>query len=189
MIYYILSTYFGQIQHDIEHSITVTKLEWCLYFEVLKHTSYLALSGKLCDVFCQFVGWPWMGYIKSALQSISQIARFMGPTWGPSGSCRPQMGPMLAPWTLLSGLALWHSCCGVTYLCPDFLQPVIQGDSRHLPWEDVASSKDQIHHGQLGNKGSWRLTGTGKGNITFTYHSLSLVRCRCILNVQVSNTY
>ena len=27
----------------------------------------------------------------------------MGPTWGPSGSCRPQMGPMLAPWALLSG--------------------------------------------------------------------------------------
>ena len=27
----------------------------------------------------------------------------MGPTWGPSGSCRPQVGPMLAPWTLLSG--------------------------------------------------------------------------------------
>ena len=28
----------------------------------------------------------------------------MGPTWGPPGSCRPQMGPMLAPWTLLPGL-------------------------------------------------------------------------------------
>ena len=27
----------------------------------------------------------------------------MGPIWGPPGSCRPQMGPMLAPWTLLSG--------------------------------------------------------------------------------------
>ena len=27
----------------------------------------------------------------------------MGPTWGPPGSCRPQIGPMLAPWTLLSG--------------------------------------------------------------------------------------
>ena len=26
----------------------------------------------------------------------------MGPTWGPPGSCRPQMGPMLTPWTLLS---------------------------------------------------------------------------------------
>ena len=30
-----------------------------------------------------------------------QIARFIGPTWGPPGSFRPQMGPMLAP-TLLS---------------------------------------------------------------------------------------
>ena len=27
----------------------------------------------------------------------------MGPIWGPPGSCRPQMDPMLAPWTLLSG--------------------------------------------------------------------------------------
>ena len=24
----------------------------------------------------------------------SQRAKFMGPTWGPPGSCRPQMGPM-----------------------------------------------------------------------------------------------
>ena len=32
-----------------------------------------------------------------------QIAKFMGTTWGPPGSCRPQMGPMLAPWSLLSG--------------------------------------------------------------------------------------
>ena len=31
----------------------------------------------------------------------TQITKFMGPTWGPPGSCRPQMGPMLAPWTLL----------------------------------------------------------------------------------------
>ena len=38
--------------------------------------------------------------------SSSQIARFMGPTWGPPGSCQPQMGPILAPWTLLSWVAL-----------------------------------------------------------------------------------
>ena len=37
------------------------------------------------------------------LQYCTQIKSFMGPTWGPPGSCRPQMGPMLAPWTLLSG--------------------------------------------------------------------------------------
>ena len=34
----------------------------------------------------------------------SQKAYFMGPTWGPLGSCRPQMDHMLAPWTLLSGM-------------------------------------------------------------------------------------
>ena len=33
----------------------------------------------------------------------TQIAKFMGPTWGPPGSCRPQMGPILVPWTLLLG--------------------------------------------------------------------------------------
>ena len=31
-----------------------------------------------------------------------QIAKFMGPTWGPPGSCRSQMDPVLATWTLLS---------------------------------------------------------------------------------------
>ena len=35
---------------------------------------------------------------------ISLIARSMGPIWGPSGAARTQVGPMLAPWTLLSGL-------------------------------------------------------------------------------------
>ena len=38
---------------------------------------------------------------------LTQIAKFMGPTWGPPGSCWPQMGPMLASWTLLSRL-LYH---------------------------------------------------------------------------------
>ena len=37
------------------------------------------------------------------------LARFMGPTWGPSGADRTQVGPMLAPWTLLSGHAWWAS--------------------------------------------------------------------------------
>ena len=33
-------------------------------------------------------------------------ARSMGPTWGPSGVDRTQVGPMLAPWILLSGYYL-----------------------------------------------------------------------------------
>ena len=39
----------------------------------------------------------------------SQIAKFMGPTWAPPGPYRPQMSPMLAPWTLLSGMVAHES--------------------------------------------------------------------------------
>ena len=39
------------------------------------------------------------------------IARFMGPTWGPSGADRTQVGPMLAQWTLLSGHGFQNSTC------------------------------------------------------------------------------
>ena len=44
--------------------------------------------------------------IEFITRGATQIAKFMGPTWGPSGSCWPQVGPTLAPWTLLSVYAL-----------------------------------------------------------------------------------
>ena len=40
-----------------------------------------------------------------------QITRFMGTTWDPSGADRSQVGPMLAPWTLLSGSISSTSSC------------------------------------------------------------------------------
>ena len=33
--------------------------------------------------------------VKEILYSTSHIAKFMGPTWGPPGSCRSQMSPIL----------------------------------------------------------------------------------------------
>ena len=42
------------------------------------------------------------------------IERFMGPTWGPSGADRTQVGPMLAPWTLLSGYIYIHLISSIT---------------------------------------------------------------------------
>ena len=52
-----------------------------------------------------------LGYISAApmrsrhfVSESSLMARLMGPTWGPSGADRTQVGPMLAPWTLLSGM-------------------------------------------------------------------------------------
>ena len=37
-------------------------------------------------------------------KNVSLITRFLEPTWGPSGAERTQVGPMLASWTLLSGI-------------------------------------------------------------------------------------
>ena len=43
------------------------------------------------------------------------ITRLVWPTWGPPGSCRSQVGPMLAPWTMLSWRpsdAIWYHKSG-----------------------------------------------------------------------------
>ena len=53
-----------------------------------------------CHVWCYLIHSIY--HLKHSIKA-PQITRFMGPTWGPPGSCRPQMGPMLTPWTLLSG--------------------------------------------------------------------------------------
>ena len=53
---------------------------------------------------------------KLAVMITSLIARFMGPTCGPSGADRTQVGPMLVPWTLLSGVIFTStSCCDVDF--------------------------------------------------------------------------
>ena len=48
----------------------------------------------------------------------------MGPTWGPPGSCRPQLGSMLAPWTLLLGLGENASNSVVGIVPVDVLTPL-----------------------------------------------------------------
>ena len=53
----------------------------------------------------------WKCYDRLSYTSL--IARFIGPTRGPSGAYRTQVGPMLAPWILLSGLSqknTWLTC-------------------------------------------------------------------------------
>ena len=70
----------------------------------------------------------------------TQIARFMGQTWGPPGSCRPQMGPMLAPWTLLSGIPpvqnivrQWRVTMISTYWFPETVKD-IPHSMEHFSW-------------------------------------------------------
>ena len=54
----------------------------------------------------------WLNFWRS---SSALIARFMGPTWGPSGADKTHVGPMLAPWTLLSG---WFCKCAPPWMLP-----------------------------------------------------------------------
>ena len=53
-----------------------------------------------------YIVYLWITYINFTATNaiLSQIARFMEPTWGPSGADRTRMGPMLAPWTFLTGI-------------------------------------------------------------------------------------
>ena len=67
---------------------------------------------------------------------VTQIAKFIGPTWGPPGSNRPQMGPMLAPWTLLSR-HIW--LCGIN----GFLSPLSMY-WKYISHRMVQNSKMQI---------------------------------------------
>ena len=63
-------------------------MEWNGIHIHMKVTSVLALQWTITSTTYTTPRWK-----------PTQIAKFTGPI----GSCRPQMGPMLAPWTLLSG--------------------------------------------------------------------------------------
>ena len=72
----------------------------------------------------------------------SQIAKFMGPTRGPPGSCWPQLGPMLAPWTLLSGMAFDNSQSitrsqGITSQGTDLLLKISDLSTAEVQWNSI----------------------------------------------------
>ena len=99
---------------------------------------------------CQWYGSLVNGAIStvdSHWQEAYQITRFMGPTWGTPGSCRPQMGPMMAPWILLSGL-LWAAFISMAAPFASFL-PQLPDSSRDTfasCWHNVMM-QFKIKHG------------------------------------------
>ena len=74
------------------------------------HQIDINLKDEIYFPFVPFITrqWPFVltamthVLVRTAVPSL--IARCMGPTWGPSGADRTQVGPMLTPWALLSGL-------------------------------------------------------------------------------------
>ena len=88
------------------------------------------------DLHCHSPVWlvkliGWMGKWQTAIAHPprwdmgTQIARFMGPTWGPPGADRIQVGPMLAPWILLSGEFVMSSKCDVYSIFTNAVSDVI----------------------------------------------------------------
>ena len=72
----------------------------------------------------------------------------MGSTWGPSGSCWPQMVPMLVPWTLLSGLFLRHKNQIMTNTCGEGSATFCDGHA-YLCRQNLVVSTDKtlgFHH-------------------------------------------
>ena len=85
--------------------------------EQLKHGTLLLTNSKiwLSNYIHSFtwdiISHPFLNFgggITKPLMKLALIAGFMRPTWGPSGADRTQVGPMLAPWILLSGRAWMH---------------------------------------------------------------------------------
>ena len=87
--------------------------------------------------------WPTSSAMSSMIActaKVALIARFMRPIWGPSGADRTQVGPMLVPWTLLSGTRVKTTCvmkslpmsiCTVNCLCT--LNSIVFNTSTRTP--------------------------------------------------------
>ena len=98
---------------------------------LMTNTHHLA---SMCWVYCDSVVKPnetMMG------QCNTQIAKCMAPTWGPPGSCWPQMGPMLAPWTFLSGYTLMISllCDAQHIVKPANIWAAFYISQIHVTWD------------------------------------------------------
>ena len=124
-LYYVTSSLIGWAHtqndlciccHDIVRHIGLPSLEewyrnW--HFKITNDTWLCALSTNQFSftMMCWSIhqGLWYFVYVKNYVDAL--IARFMGPTWGPSGADRTQVGPMLAPWTLLSGRLMLRCAC------------------------------------------------------------------------------
>ena len=82
----------------------------------------------------------WSTAGRTLTVKVTQITKFMGPTWGPPGSCRPHMGPMLAPWTLLSKCYSSNISFDIDYLDYNFVKQQCQTLEKNVYRSDVQVS-------------------------------------------------
>ena len=126
-------------------------LTYVFPYSFVRHSVCLKLTSdyvKILSSYCRWCGtclWTMLillGLYNASFERrihwqrylMTQITKFMGPTWGPPGPCRTQMSPMLAQWTLLSGKA-YSLYWGFDYISPTasfiIMLPNDQGPNRH----------------------------------------------------------
>ena len=105
---YFDDKYFTQ-HHTVQH-----------HYHLCMGTSWkLAMGHGLSDLYLGCLAVSGQGM---EVDMVAQIAKIMGPTWGPPGSCRPQMGPILAHepcyrgWKALVNHALWSLAMTVNHM-------------------------------------------------------------------------
>ena len=87
-----------------EWTVNHKKLSWysCISFESSYYMrEYVANMIWYTDLFTK--RYITVALLTRWLPMSGPRHQFMGQSWGPPWFCRPQMGPMLAPWTLPSG--------------------------------------------------------------------------------------
>ena len=112
------------------------KPQGCLTFSspyLLPHISAVRIHrrGKWYDY--------WQRIREHTKSRTTQKAKFMGPKRDPPGSCRSLMGPMLAPWTLLS------EYCWIWISMPQTVFPQELGKTTdrywHILWQPDLKTK------------------------------------------------
>ena len=100
----------------------------------------------------------------------SLITRFMGPTWGPAGANGTQVGPMLAPWSLLSGIQHHMSIC---YQAPWSYGPPLQGTTKrdYINWTTATTGNLSVltHPHQQARNSQCRRLDMFNDNIIINY--------------------
>ena len=89
----VVEDYFENIKNGLMQTPSISRKNISLHYPIhLLMSSWLiwGIIFHAYDIDCEVF-------------ALSLIAGIMGTTWGPSGAERTEVGPMLAPWTLLSG--------------------------------------------------------------------------------------
>ena len=117
-MYFNTSSHYNNCHSSVEKTVWLAiSLKICLWYATpfleipSQYFSCLSAIYQVLEIHAKHAHLHMGTALEAGVRGMdkqSLIARFMGPAWGPSGADRAQVGPMLAPWTLLSG-TVWSA--------------------------------------------------------------------------------